>query len=267
METKTVDETAVDPLDAKLLAEQKTETETAVEPSTIMVETTSVEAILEELIRHRVDHLYPWLSDKPPPEWWEGDGEEWRSLVEVAREGMRPAALSWIVENVTLGWTLRERLADRLTAGSKEAADGTVRRPPRGVSPDFLLGQAQRLIGQLRAGALYDSLEVVLQLRLERPATETQQALQAAIDAAEAILEEARLEKERRFADEAGKVHVRVFAPCGPARKYTPGDYELTPAEVQELRTWERKVESNAHGRSLASLGHSCWPPYEVVVE
>ncbi len=74
-----------------------------------------------------------------------------------------------------------------------------------------------------------------------------------ATDAHDAAGESARAEK-------AARVKVRVFVEAGPARKYTPGVYSLSPEELQALEAWAKRIES---GRgSLSSRGHKTWPAY-----
>ena len=202
------------------------------------------------------------------PASWTGDPEAWRALAAAARdEFRRRAAFDFAVAIGEQGYTAQELGSGQLSPGSVvKLATGVIKRPPRSKISLELERNARQARDELQARRL--TVDAPLMVALEGAAagiyTSEPGTLIGAIRAATAACDAYDREHEVAREETAAKVKVRVLTTAGPSRRYSPGVYSLNSEELRELEEWGQRVESQAGGRSLSSLGYKTWPAFIV---
>lgn len=225
-------------------------------------ETTAFEGFLERT-------LPPQLREGAGiPASWSGGADEWRVLADAARaEHRRRALYDFAFSIACQGYQPHELATGELDRGATvKVNSGQVKRPPPSTLSPELEMSARRARDELQARRL--TVDVPLQVAIEAAAagsytSEPAQLLGAIRAATAAVLAHDRTH-EVASEEQAAKTKVRMLATAGPARRYEPGTYRLTDEEVRELEEWAHKVESQAGGRSLGSLGYKTWPAFIV---
>jgi hypothetical protein len=232
-----------------------------------MVETPSVETdpLDEKLMAQTDESLFELYVENNLPSRLRGAAAE--GSVELAEERQDHRSKWRAIWNAKLarGFTPRElSLLDPMPE-VRMLPDTPVRPPPSTVGRE-VEAEARRALHELDARGLklFVSLQVALQQASRGVYNSAVTTLKGAITAAGAAVRAYDLERQRSSEEKAARVTVRVLATAGPGRKYTPGSYQLTLEEVEELQTWATRVESNARGRSLSSLGYGTWPAFTL---
>ena len=223
----------------------------------------------EALLRPFMDRQMPdcLRQGAPPPNSWTSSDAAWQELASRAREAFELKPYFDAVLAIERGYRPEEIISGRLAPGAAIGVmDGRVRRPPASTLSPELEQQARRALRELRQRNL--TVDVPLQVALEQASaggwTSEPGQVEGAVKAAASAIRTYDRERQQAMAEQAAKVKVRVFATAGPARRYSPGLYSLSPEELEELRQWAAKVEEGAKGRSLGSLGHAIWPAFSV---
>lgn len=201
-----------------------------------------------------------------PPPAWTGDAASWGKLLNAARLLPGLQAASDLVYAVEKGFRPSEAPTETLLPSSQAIQTSRPVQAPRSKISSELERHARQGLHELRARRL--TLDATLMVALEQADagsyTSEPAQLIGAVKAATAASNAYDRERQQAAETKAALTKVTVLAVAGPSRKYTPGDYKLTAEEVTELQEWAAKVESQAAGRSLSSLGYKVWPAFIV---
>ncbi len=242
-----VDETTSDPLDEKLVAQH-------------------FEQYLERRLQEEAPYLLPGAV---PPEGWLGMAEELEMIIARELEKFRARCEhDFDVAILGRGWSTGE-LAGVEKPPTLSLTTGRVRTPAASTISAALEQRASEALRELRRRHLKLE-EPVLQQALELAAagawTSQSSTVEAAVRAAETAIGTHDREHVQARAEADARpwlvVHVPFRGPGG--RQFAAGRSRVDPELVTQLREWAVKVESNARGKSLASIGYPTWPVFSV---